>query len=351
MVNVNITDFGKMAIIKALHNECPIKFVSMVFGNGTVPENYEGLTNLVNPLLECPIATMEKGANFVQLTSVFDNNEVDSDFLMTEVGVMAEDPVVGKCLFAYVNQQENPEPIYSASTNKLKESKISVQIIIDDTENVTAVVKSLTFASQQDFENHIHDYNNPHRVTKQQIGLGEVENYKTEDAPIKFKAAEKLENIKSGEIVSTLFGKIYTVIESVFSHFKDFNNPHKVTPLQIKAASEGHQHSMSDMTSGTLSVIRGGTGKSEWTKGLLLYASKDNEISQVDRPVNKPAVLMQNNDGAPYFKEFASMEFCGTSNTPPENKNIFWIDPTPITGGLKYFNGSDWVHVPVAYTK
>lgn len=36
--------------------------------------------------------------------------------------------------------------------------------------------------------------------------------------------------------------------------------------------------------------------------------------------------------------------------TPPENTDMLWIDTTAGTGGLKYWNGSAWVHVPVAYT-
>lgn len=36
-------------------------------------------------------------------------------------------------------------------------------------------------------------------------------------------------------------------------------------------------------------------------------------------------------------------------NTAPANTKILWIDTTAGTGGLKYHNGSAWVHVPVAY--
>lgn len=38
----------------------------------------------------------------------------------------------------------------------------------------------------------------------------------------------------------------------------------------------------------------------------------------------------------------------GTS--APEDKLKLWIDTTADTGGLKYFNGSTWVSVPVSYT-
>lgn len=34
----------------------------------------------------------------------------------------------------------------------------------------------------------------------------------------------------------------------------------------------------------------------------------------------------------------------------PDDKTQLWIDTTASTGGLKYYNGSAWVHVPVAYT-
>lgn len=38
------------------------------------------------------------------------------------------------------------------------------------------------------------------------------------------------------------------------------------------------------------------------------------------------------------------------SSTAPEDTSVLWIDTTASTGGLKYYNGTAWVHVPVAYT-
>lgn len=43
-----------------------------------------------------------------------------------------------------------------------------------------------------------------------------------------------------------------------------------------------------------------------------------------------------------------SAYYAGTS--APSDKTQLWIDTTATTGGLKYWNGSAWVHVPVAYT-
>ena len=36
-------------------------------------------------------------------------------------------------------------------------------------------------------------------------------------------------------------------------------------------------------------------------------------------------------------------------DTAPDDTNLLWIDTTANTGGLKYYNGTDWVHVPVAW--
>ena len=36
--------------------------------------------------------------------------------------------------------------------------------------------------------------------------------------------------------------------------------------------------------------------------------------------------------------------------TAPADTRLLWIDTNSTTGGLKYYNGSTWAHVPVAYT-
>lgn len=45
----------------------------------------------------------------------------------------------------------------------------------------------------------------------------------------------------------------------------------------------------------------------------------------------------------------ASPKFVASA-TEPTDTGLLWIDTTPTTGGLKYYNGTAWAHVPVAYT-
>lgn len=70
--------------------------------------------------------------------------------------------------------------------------------------------------------------------------------------------------------------------------------------LDGKAASS-HNHSASNITSGTLPVARGGTGKSSYTANRLLYPSASTTMAQLAFPTVAGSVLRQNTSGAPFW--------------------------------------------------
>jgi len=428
-IEVNVTSFGQSLLVKALNNECPIMFTNMKFGNGDKPEDYHNMTDLVNPLVTCPISKIEKGENYVQITSNFSNNDVVDNFSLTEIGVFAMDQDgiqvektvessgitdvsinssdfaakvagnageylftyagdewmlgeivilpeqfgmeitgspsagdtitvtmtieasnLGTSLFAYVNQSEDPEPMYNSSSIKMKENSFSVLIIVDDAENVTASVKSLNFVTLAQFEDHIHDYNNPHKVSARAIGLGNVPNVTTNDQTPTFVKTNSLEELRSGETLSTLFGKIAKAVSELISHLNNKSNPHKVTAAQVGAATANHNHSASDFNSGTMPVNRGGTGKSEWVENAIVYADGPASLGQISPP-DVPSLLAQQPTGSPYYISVTGLTFYSAGENEPDSRTMLWIDTTPETGGLKYFDGTKWSHVPVAYTE
>lgn len=257
---------------------------------------------------------------------------------------------LGMHLFAYVNQSEDPEVIYGRDSNKLKENAFSVVIIVDDAENVTATVKSLTYVTLAQFEDHIHDYNNPHRVTAAQVGLGNVDNVSTNDQTPTFTRAANLVDLVSGETLKVLMGKIAKAVNSLIDHLKNKSNPHAVTAEQVGAAEVAHTHAATDITSGKLSVARGGTGMSTWTQNGIVFAGNTTVLAQVSPPTEL-SFLVQNANGAPYFRAFDSLPIFSYGVNPPDNTNLLWIDSTSITGGLKFYNGSSWEHVPVGYSE
>lgn len=79
----------------------------------------------------------------------------------------------------------------------------------------------------------------------------------------------------------------------------------------LGAAASSHNHSASNITSGTLSVARGGTGKASWTANRLMYPSASTTMSQLAFPTVNQSVLCQNTSGAPYWSKASVID---TSN-------------------------------------
>jgi hypothetical protein len=124
-------------------------------------------------------------------------------------------------------------------------------------------------------EDHITDYNNPHHVTKEQVGLGKVDNTSDLEKPISIAVQEALNNIK-------IDATGYATKEELTNHINDKNNPHNVTKEQIglgnvdntsdmnkpistatqmaldKKADVHHSHTMTDITDlENLPIIKG----------------------------------------------------------------------------------------------
>ena len=80
---------------------------------------------------------------------------------------------------------------------------------------------------------HINNKSNPHGVTKSQVGLGNVPNVTTNDQAPTYTEASAISKLSSGEKLSTAFGKISKAITDLIAHIADKNNPHGVTKAQV----------------------------------------------------------------------------------------------------------------------
>lgn len=84
-----------------------------------------------------------------------------------------------------------------------------------------------------DFTEHISDTSNPHSVTKSQVGLGNVPNVSTNNQTPTYTQASTLANLTSGEKLSVSMGKIMKAIADLISHIGNTDNPHGVTKAQV----------------------------------------------------------------------------------------------------------------------
>lgn len=259
---LKLTPSGTDLLLRAIAGEVNIKFTAIQLGNGA--DAGKSAAALSNPLLTAEISSYEVGDVFVTLRTTFSNSQVSASFRATEVGVLAHDPDTadGTLLYAYQYTPEGESDYIPASADKVLETQMDVLVYIGDAENVTASIsQSLVYASRADLEAHVKNMGNPHKVTKEQVGLGNVPNVSTDDQTPTYTKASALEEMKSGEKISLAFGKLDKAVSSLIAHIGTAGkNVHKETPRSIGAAAASHKHSTNDLTGGVLGVARGGTG-------------------------------------------------------------------------------------------
>lgn len=109
------------------------------------------------------------------------------------------------------------------------------KMINDAEDDISLLEKEIKAA----LDSHINDYNNPHQVTKEQVGLDQVDNTSDLNKPISTLTQQALDyeaNLRD-EMDTELMNRINEVhdglSQEIDTHIQDKNNPHQVTKEQI----------------------------------------------------------------------------------------------------------------------
>lgn len=267
-----ITEAGRNLQIRAIAGET-ITFTRFKIGNGELADtDISALVDLINPLVEFSINEMDKSATgYIKLTGKFDSTFITSDFRWRELGIFCKGEDDIEVLYAYSNDGENAGMLKANSTDVVAEQTVALVIAVGDATSVTAILsESVLYAAKTDFDAHVADSTNPHKVTKEQVGLGNVPNVSTNNQTPTYSLPQVETELESGETMGAAFGKIAKAIKSFIAHLSNKSNPHGNTAEQIGAAKSEHTHSAADVNTGTLSPQRGGTGISSPTSGGLI---------------------------------------------------------------------------------
>lgn len=330
-MTLNLTNAGLNVLLRALAGD-RIIFTRAQIGNGEAqaPATAEALSN---PLLELPIQAIEVSATNATLQTKFNNSTVEAGFRHTETGIWVQDQddASAEVLYAYGTQPEATADYISASGDSILETQMDFLVFIGESTNISAIIsESLVYASAADLQSHVDNQDNPHKVTKKQIGLENVPNVATNDQTPTYTAPTALTALVPGEKLGTAFGKLARAVLSLVAHIGNKANPHGVTAKQAGAAAASHNHSTSDITSGTLGVARGGTGKGSWTANRLLYPSGSTTLAQLAFPTQSGMFLRQGTSGAPYWGTVSeSGTYTGQGRTGSSNRNSI-----TFSGGL-----------------
>lgn len=344
----NLTAGGKNLLLRALTGET-INFTKIQLGNG-LPQAAQDAISLSNPLLTVPLSSITIGDEYVTLTAAFSNGAVTSGFHITEAGFFAEDPddPTKEILYAIGNEDESAADYIPDKGNRILEMQFDALIFVGDAENVTAAINSsLVYASKTEFDEHTENKQNPHNVTKAQVGLDKVPNVATNDQTPTYADTTTLATLTSGEKISIAFGKIKLAITSLINHLSNKENPHGVTASQVKAAAQSHTHAATDINSGTLSVLRGGTGLSSPTTGGLLKANGSSACTSLQGI----GALYSTTTGNPVFGTLpVSMGGTGVTSMASLAANLINNGLTRIVTGSYAGNGSYGASNPKSLT-
>lgn len=298
-----VTNGGYGTIIRALDGE-GIRFSKISIGNGELRGDYMTMPDLANKIMEIDLTEIRLAEQFAVLEGTVSNAGLENSFKWREVGIFCSDPEGGEdIMYAYGhNDLSGESPIdIPAAGGGIIELALTYFIYVGEVNNVDAILSdSAQYATKKNLREHIEDHSNPHQVTAEQVGLGNVPNKTTNNQTPTYTVVSTLAALKSGEILSTAFGKIAAAVNSLISHLSD-------KALHITAAERAnwnakaagsHNHAASDVNSGTLGIQRGGTGKASFSSNKVLYGAF-NELAQA---AYTESVLMQGTSGPPYWK-------------------------------------------------
>ena len=140
-----------------------------------------------------------------------------------EVATLDELPATGEAGKIYVTKDTNLTYRWSGS----KYVEISASLALGETSS-TAYAGDKGKATTDSLNAHLADFNNPHKVDKAQVGLGNVDNTSDKDKPVS-DATQQLIN----EVKESINSGNTTITDNLTKHIEDHNNPHKVTKDQV----------------------------------------------------------------------------------------------------------------------
>ena len=183
----------------------------------------------------------------VQLDNQREDRNIKEEYPLGQLGVFARlEGSTEEILFTIVQYAGDTLPVIPAPvTPTLLNFGFYIAIATTETVSIEMEFTGIVTAKQFDdyklvtdetlntLNEHTKNTENPHKVTAQQVGLGNVPNVTTDNQTPTFTQSSTLSEINSGEKLSTLFGKIKKAIVDLISHLANINNPHSVTKSQV----------------------------------------------------------------------------------------------------------------------
>lgn len=188
--------------------------------------------------------------------AVLSNMQIEEEYQLRQIGVYAKLEGDEADTLVIVGQQYNGERI-PPYRDGIIQIEYDIAMKVSGTGSVTIEGVGTGYVTKGQFLAHLNDYNNSHRVTAKQVGLGNVPNVGTNDQTPTFEEAEERENIVSGDKLSVAMGKIRKWLADLkeAAFFSVANNLVTMLPGSVLDARQGKV--LDERISGLYSEIDG----------------------------------------------------------------------------------------------
>ena len=249
---LKLTNRGVQAQVQAQNGGTALKFTKIGMGSGVFTGDATSLTTLVKEEVLVAIDRYYTQDNMVFVLGTFANENLTASFIWREIGLYFEDEAGNNVLYCYGNAKDKYDVIPATADERYTKT-VRIATAFSNAEHVTIQVSPGTFyvevgpfeAWQKEvnekntaYDNHVANEQNPHKVTKQQVGLGNVPNVATNDQTPTYTVPNTLAALVSGEKMNVAMGKIAKAIVDTIAHIGSKQNPHAVSPSQINAMSQ-----------------------------------------------------------------------------------------------------------------
>lgn len=181
---------------------------------------------------------------------------------------------------------------------------------------------------------------NPHGLSKADIGLGNVPDVTTNNQTPTYEVAAENIELSSGETLSTAFGKIAKIVRSFISHIANTSNPHSVTKTQV---------GLGDVTNvATTSTIMSGDARNI-TSGAVYTALSDLDSAKQNKTLDTPLMI----DGTSRTTVESALGSLNTSKlrqvttmpaSPSSGDTVLYLGSETgyLKGTIYQYDGTDW---------
>lgn len=199
-----ITKKGIQLLAKTMASKNPLNIMRAAVGTGKIQKGYDpsGMIGLIEYKMDAVISGCSASGDTAEITMQVSSDGIENGFIITEIGIFAEDPDDGEILYAYIDLSDDAQYIYPEGGEAIKFVEITLDIIIAEGTKVTAFINPSSMVKRQEFEetvkeinvsikenqekihDHLADMDNPHGTNKGQIGLENVDNTSDTDKPV-----------------------------------------------------------------------------------------------------------------------------------------------------------------------